>query len=76
MPMQEALLPLPPIYTHTFKKEELGILALFFQGQRKLVGFSSWGSKDLDTTEQLTHTHTILDTTFTPKIYDRRTWFI
>ena len=32
MPMQEALLPLPPIYTHTFKKEELGILALFFQG--------------------------------------------
>ena len=31
-PMQEALLPPPPIYTHTFKKEELGILALFSQG--------------------------------------------
>ena len=27
------------------------------QGQRSLVGYSSWGSKESDTTEQLTHTH-------------------
>ena len=32
-----------------------------FQGQRNLVGYSQWGHKDLDPTEQLssrTHTHT------------------
>jgi len=29
-----------------------------FQGQRSLVGYSPWGSKELDTTERLTHTHT------------------
>ena len=27
-------------------------------GQRRLVGYSPWGYKELDTTEQLTHTHT------------------
>ena len=27
-------------------------------GQRSLVGYSPWGHKELDTTEQLTHTHT------------------
>ena len=27
-------------------------------GQRSLVGYSSWGSKELDTTERLIHTHT------------------
>ena len=28
-------------------------------GQRSLVGYSTWGHKELDTTEQLsTHTHT------------------
>ena len=27
-------------------------------GQRSLVGYSPWGRKDSDTTEQLTHTHT------------------
>ena len=27
-------------------------------GQRSLVGYSSWGRKELETTEQLTHTHT------------------
>ena len=26
-------------------------------GQRSLVGYSLWGRKDLDTTEQLTHSH-------------------
>ena len=28
-----------------------------FHGQRSLVGYSSWGLKELDTTERLTHTH-------------------
>ena len=28
-----------------------------FHGQRCLVGYSLWGCKELDTTEQLTHTH-------------------
>jgi len=27
-------------------------------GQRNLVGYSPWGCKESDTTEQLTHTHT------------------
>ena len=29
-----------------------------FQEQRSLEGHSSWGCKELDKTEQLTHTHT------------------
>ena len=29
-----------------------------FHGQRSQVGCSPWGHKELDTTEQLTHTHT------------------
>ena len=29
-----------------------------FQGQRSLAGYSPWGHKESDTTEQLTHTHT------------------
>ena len=29
-----------------------------FNGQRSLVGYSPWGCKESDTTEQLTHTHT------------------
>ena len=29
-----------------------------FHGQRSQVGGSPWGHKELDTTEQLTHTHT------------------
>ena len=29
-----------------------------FHGQRSLVGYSPWGCKELDKTEQLTHTHT------------------
>ena len=29
-----------------------------FLGQRSLVGYSPWGRKELETTEQLTHTHT------------------
>ena len=28
-----------------------------FQGQRSLEGYSPWGHKELDTTEQLTHTN-------------------
>ena len=28
-----------------------------FHGQRSLAGYSSWGCKESDTTEQLTHTH-------------------
>jgi len=27
-------------------------------GQRSLVGYKPWGRKELDMTEQLTHTHT------------------
>ena len=29
-----------------------------FHGQRSLAGYSPWGYKELDMTEQLTHTHT------------------
>ena len=29
-----------------------------FHGQRSLLGYSPWSFKELDTTEQLTHTHT------------------
>ena len=29
-----------------------------FHGQRKLMGYSPWGRKELDMTELLTHTHT------------------
>ena len=29
-----------------------------FHGQRKLMGYSPWGRKELDMTEPLTHTHT------------------
>ena len=29
-----------------------------FHGQRSLVGYSPWNHKELDTTEELTHTHT------------------
>ena len=29
-------------------------------GQRSLVGYSSWGLKESDTTEQLSHTHMFL----------------
>ena len=42
-------------------KEWLPILVLFpgeFQGQRRLTGYSPWGCKESDMTEQLTHTHT------------------
>ena len=34
------------------------ILASRIHGQRSLAGCSPWGHKELDTTEQLTHTHT------------------
>ena len=30
-----------------------------FHGQRSLVGYNLWGHKESDTTEQLTHTHTL-----------------
>ena len=30
-----------------------------FHGQRSLAGYSPWGCKELDITEQLTHTHII-----------------
>ena len=29
-----------------------------FHGQRRLMGYSPWGRKESDMTEQLTHTHT------------------
>ena len=28
-----------------------------FLGQKSLMGYSPWGQKELDTAEQLTHTH-------------------
>ena len=34
------------------------VLAWKLQGQRNLVGYSSWSQKVSDMTEQLTHTHT------------------
>ena len=30
-----------------------------FHGLRSLAGYSPWGHKESDTTEQLTHTHTL-----------------
>ena len=30
-----------------------------FHGQKSLVGYSPWGDKESDMTEQLTHTHTL-----------------
>ena len=36
-----------------------------FHGQRSLEGYSSWGHRDSDTTEQLSaHTHLLGDTTY------------
>ena len=35
-------------------------------GQRKLAGYSPWGHKESDTTEQLTHTHTKYNVIFFP----------
>ena len=35
-----------------------------FRGERNLVGYSPWGRKESDTTEQLTHTHTHTHTRF------------
>ena len=32
-------------------------------GQRSLVGYSPWGCKESDTTEQLPHTHTLVNRT-------------
>ena len=32
-----------------------------FHGQRSLVGYSPWVCKELDMTEQLTHTHQLID---------------
>ena len=32
-----------------------------FHGQRSLVGYSPWGGKESDMTEQLTHTHNKVD---------------
>ena len=39
-------------------RRELLFLPGEFHGQRSLVGGSPWGHKELDTTKQLTHTHT------------------
>ena len=41
-------------------RRELLFLPGEFHGQRSLVGGSPWGHKELDTTKQLTHTHTHL----------------
>ena len=35
-----------------------GFLPEEFHGQRRLAGYSSWGHKESDMTEQLTYTHT------------------
>ena len=40
------------------------ILAWRIHGQRSLVGYSPWGRKELDTTEQLTHTLILLHSRF------------
>ena len=42
-----------------------------FHGQRSLVGYSPWGRKESEMTEQLTHIHTtyvILDNSPTPSV--------
>ena len=42
-----------------WRKEEIpGFLLGEFHGQRSLVGYSPWGHKELDMTEQPMHTHT------------------
>ena len=33
-------------------------------GQRSLAGYSPWGRKESDTTEQLTHTHQLMNPSF------------
>ena len=45
------------------------ILAWRSLGQRSLAGYSPWGRKMLDMTEQLTHTHT-----HTPVEYGQELW--
>ena len=35
------------------------ILAGEFHGQRSLAGYSTWGHKESDIAERLTHTHTV-----------------
>ena len=40
------------------------ILAWRIHGQRSLVGYSPWGRKELDMTEQLTHTLILLHPRF------------
>ena len=47
---------LPPVYSYIFLfwQPTPVILPGDFYGQRSLVGYSSWGCKELDTTERLT----------------------
>ena len=40
-------------------------------GQRSLVGYSPWGRKESDTTEQLTHTHTHTHTRYMARLVHR-----
>ena len=44
------------------------ILAWKLQGQRNLVGYSSWSQKVSDMTEQLMHTHTHTHTVLTSRV--------
>ena len=47
-----------------------------FDGQKNLAGYSPWGRKESDTTEQLTHTHTHthrIETTQKHKVMTRPT---
>ena len=46
------------MYLQLGYKNATSILPGKFHGQRSLVGYSPWSHKELDMTEQLTHTHT------------------
>ena len=37
-----------------------------FHGQKSLMGYSPWGLKELDITEQLTHTHFSISSLISP----------
>ena len=53
-------------FTHWSRKWQLTPVLLpgEFHGQRSLEGYSPQGHKELNTTEQLTHTHTSNFTTY------------
>ena len=52
------------------------ILAWRIHGQRSLVGYSPWGHKELDTTEQLTQQQEQQQLLFEPRLHGNCLWCI